>query len=106
MMSSDKGPVVMKKLKLITQPLDRSNPTFHQICSIDQSVNKLLAKANQNQLLLPATIFQEERLKLQNKQCLHLMIRLLVSQLWLDTINKKMQNQKFMNFHYPGLVQI
>ena len=106
MKHSDRGPVVMKWLKLIMQQMDRSNLNFHQICLIDPSVNKLLTQANQNQTNLPVTIFQEGRPKLLNKQCLHLMIQLLVNQLWLDIINKKMQDQMFMNFRYPGLVQI
>ena len=106
MMNSDKGPVVMKRLKPITQPMDRSNHTFHQVCSIDPSANKLLTKAGQNQPLLPVTIFQEGRPRLLNKQCSHLMIQLLDSQLWLDIINMKMQSQKFTNFRYPVLVQI
>ena len=75
MMNSDRGPVVMKKSKLITLPLDRSNPIFRQICSIDRSANRRLAKANQNQPLQPATIFQEERLRQLNRQCSHLMIQ-------------------------------
>ena len=106
MKHSDREPVVMKWSKLIMQPMDRSNHTFRQIYSIDPSANKLLTQANQNQPLLQITIFQEGRPKLLNKQCLHLMIQLLVNQLWLDIINKKMQGQKFMNFRYPGLVQI
>ena len=105
-MNSDKGPVVMKRLKPITLPMDRSNHTFHQICSIDPSANKLLTKANQNQPLLPLTISQEGRPKLLNKQCSHLMIQLLDSQLWLVIINMKMLSQMFMNFRYPVLVQI
>ena len=104
MMSSDRGPVVMKKLKLTTKQEVRSNHIFHQVCLIDQSAKLLLARVDHSHLLPQTIIFQEERPKLPNRQCSRQTIQLPVNQLWLDTTEVKMQSQTFMNFHWLVLV--